>query len=141
MANEKNFKIELTNFCGRTIKLDADLSNYSLLEEIEKIINNFLDLCGYIGYDKDRVMLTSVSNEEYCMVMDFLDDLRVKANTPKGELPHWELESDKEEPNPLFKLLKCSKCGKSHNALSKYCPNCGTRMYSGREMLGGLVND
>lgn len=70
-----------------------------------------------------------------------LKELRDKANTPKGELPHWELESDKEEPNPLFKLFKCSKCNKPHNALSKYCPNCGSRMYSGREMLGGSSND
>jgi hypothetical protein len=134
-----NFKIELTNICGHTTKINTDLSSCSYREEIEKIINNFLNLCGYSDYNKDRVILTSVSNEEYDMVMDFLDNLRTNN---KNELPpHWELESDKEEPNPLFKLVKCSKCSKPHNALSKYCPNCGTRMYSGREMLGGLSND
>lgn len=138
MTNKRNFKIELTNICGDTTKIDTDLSTYCFPEEMEKIINNFLNLCNYSGYNKDRVILTSVSNEEYDMVMDFLDDLR--ANN-KGELPHWELESNKEEPNPLFKLVKCSKCSKPHNALSKYCPNCGTRMYSGREMLGCSSND
>lgn len=71
-----NLKIELTNICGHTTKIDTDLSNYFFREEIEKIINNFLKLCGYSDYDKNRVILTSVNNEEYDMVMDFLDDLR-----------------------------------------------------------------
>ena len=139
MTNKRNFKIELTNICGDTTKIDTDLPTYRFTEEMEKIINNFLNLCNYSGYNKDRIILRSVSNEEYYMVMDFLENLR--ANNKDELPPHWELESDKEEPNPLFKLFKCSKCNKSHNALSKYCPNCGTKMYSGREMLGGLVND
>ncbi len=77
MTNKRNFKIEFTNGCGHTTKIDTDLSSYSFPEEdMEKIINNFLNLCGYSGYNKDRIMLISVSNEEYDMVMDFLEDIR-----------------------------------------------------------------
>lgn len=76
MTNKRNFKMELTNICGNTTKIDTDLSTYCFPEEMEKIINNFLNLCNYSGYNKDRVILRSVSNEEYYMIMDFLDDLR-----------------------------------------------------------------
>ena len=48
MTNKRNFKIEFTNSCGYTTKIDTDLSTYSFPEEdMEKIINKFLGLCGH----------------------------------------------------------------------------------------------
>ena len=40
----------------------------------------------------------------------------------------WRLETDEEEPNPMFKLVKCSACGNKANHTYKFCPNCGAKM-------------
>ena len=40
----------------------------------------------------------------------------------------WRLETDEEEPNPMFKLIVCSACGKTANNTYNFCPECGTKM-------------
>lgn len=40
----------------------------------------------------------------------------------------WRLESDEEEPNPMFKFVICSACKEKSNTIYTYCPNCGARM-------------
>ena len=42
----------------------------------------------------------------------------------------WRLEMDEEEPNPMFKHVVCSDCGKSANNTYNFCPECGKRMVS-----------
>ena len=42
----------------------------------------------------------------------------------------WRLETDEEEPNPMFKHVVCSECGKSANNTYNFCPECGKRMVS-----------
>lgn len=40
----------------------------------------------------------------------------------------WRLETDEEEPNPMFKLVVCSACNDKANGTYNYCPNCGAKM-------------
>ena len=40
----------------------------------------------------------------------------------------WRLETDEEEPSPMFKLVVCSDCGKTANNTYNFCPECGKRM-------------
>lgn len=47
-----------------------------VIETLEKAINSFLKTYGYPNYDKDRVILTSVTDKEYEQLDDYLWDLR-----------------------------------------------------------------
>lgn len=40
----------------------------------------------------------------------------------------WRLETDEEEPNPMFKFVVCSACNEKSNTKYKYCPHCGAKM-------------
>ena len=37
----------------------------------------------------------------------------------------WRIETDAEEPNPMFKLVVCSNCNSKANHTYPYCPYCG----------------
>lgn len=47
-----------------------------VIETLEKAINSFLKTYGYQNYDKDRVILISVTDKEYEQLDDYLWDLR-----------------------------------------------------------------
>lgn len=47
-----------------------------VIETLEKAINSFLKTYGYPNYDKDRVILTSVTDKEYEQLDDYLWGLR-----------------------------------------------------------------
>ena len=40
----------------------------------------------------------------------------------------WRLQTDEEEPNPMFKLVVCSNCNKTANSTYDFCPECGADM-------------
>ena len=40
----------------------------------------------------------------------------------------WRLETDEEEPNPMFKFVVCSSCNEKSNTTYRFCPNCGAKM-------------
>ena len=40
----------------------------------------------------------------------------------------WRVETDEEEPNPMFKHVVCSVCGGTSGTAFKYCPHCGAKM-------------
>ena len=46
------------------------------IDVLEETINNFLKTYGYPNYDKDRVMLTSMTTEEREQLEYYLEDLR-----------------------------------------------------------------
>jgi hypothetical protein len=46
----------------------------------------------------------------------------------EAECGTWRLETDEEEPNPMFKLEVCSACNEKANTTYRYCPNCGVKM-------------
>lgn len=54
------------------------------IETLGKVINAFLKTYGYPNYDKDRVMLVSMTDEEHEALEDYLWDLRNKKEE-KGE--------------------------------------------------------
>lgn len=54
------------------------------IETLGKAINSFLKTYGYPNYDKDRVMLVSMTDEEHEQLEDYLWDLRNKKEE-KGE--------------------------------------------------------
>jgi hypothetical protein len=84
----------------------------------------FNDLADYWGIPKDwdgRI-------EQTCE-----DALCAIENAPEVdavEVVHgrWRLETDIEEPNPMFKLVVCCVCGKTASDMGNYCPNCGAKM-------------
>lgn len=41
----------------------------------------------------------------------------------------WRLETDAEMPNPMFKVLVCTCCGKTANSTYPFCPECGQPMF------------
>lgn len=47
-----------------------------VIETLEKAINSFLKTYGYPDYNKDRVILISVTDKEYEQLDDYLWDLR-----------------------------------------------------------------
>lgn len=47
-----------------------------VIETLEKVINSFLKTYGYPDYDKDRVILISVTDKECEQLEDYLWDLR-----------------------------------------------------------------
>lgn len=47
-----------------------------VIETLEKAINSFLKTYGYPNYDKDRVILISVTDKEHEQLEDYLWDLR-----------------------------------------------------------------
>lgn len=132
VENKRKLKIEYTNDIGNTTKIETTLS-CSSLDSMEEHINSFLKLCGFGGYEKDRVMLISVTDGEYDDLMNYLEDLRAE----KDNMPHWILESNAIEPNPLFKVFHCSKCDGINPQLSQYCPHCGARMDKGEKENDG----
>ena len=42
----------------------------------------------------------------------------------------WRLETDTEQPNPMFKLVVCSNCNSKANHTYPYCPYCGANNLS-----------
>lgn len=49
--------------------------------KIEEIVNTFLNSAGYLLYDKDRILLKSISDDEEMALADYLDYYRIE----KGE--------------------------------------------------------
>lgn len=45
----------------------------------------------------------------------------------------WRLETNEEEPDPMFKLVVCSNCNLKANYTYFYCPNCGAKMDGGNK--------
>lgn len=50
----------------------------------------------------------------------------------KVKRSHWRLETDEEEPNPLFKSIVCCNCNRCVGAVNLetdyiYCPYCGSK--------------
>ena len=41
----------------------------------------------------------------------------------------WRVETDEEEPNPMFKHVVCSICGGTSGTTFRYCPCCGAKMF------------
>ena len=50
---------------------------------------------------------------------------------------HWSWETDKDMPDPTFKLFICSNCHAKTGHPGLYCGNCGAKM-SGRAELDGI---
>ena len=51
-----------------------------------------------------------------------------KSEVRKAVHGSWRLETDEEMPDPLFKLVVCSECGKTTNDTFPFCPYCGAIM-------------
>lgn len=43
----------------------------------------------------------------------------------------WQLESDEDMLDPMFKLVVCSACERKANEPYSYCPHCGASMVDG----------
>ena len=100
-----------------------------LKEEVQDL-NNRRHLIWALGVDYDGCNTVNSLKE-------LIDELVSYTQLPREQVPditsrigRWVLESDKEEPNPMFKLVKCSACGDKANHTYKFCPNCGAKMRS-----------
>ena len=59
---------------------------------------------------------------------EFLADVVKMLKQSEGE---WRLETDEEEPDPMFKWGVCSVCNNKANEPYNFCPNCGAKMKGG----------
>lgn len=108
-------------------EVEADIDE--LKKEVADL-NNRRHLIWAIGCDYDGCNTVKSLKE-------LIDELVSYTQLPREQVPditsrtgHWVLESDEEEPNPMFKLVKCSTCGNKANHTYKFCPNCGAKMRS-----------
>lgn len=77
---------------GTSTKIDKVIQLYPDLGwectfqgEFASLINKFMSLLGYSKYDKDTIMLESVTLEEYDKVISFLDEIRNKKEEDENE--------------------------------------------------------
>ena len=61
-----------------TVKVEFKAKNSNdAICKIEEIVNTFLSSAGYPLYDKDRILLKSISDDEETALADFLDYYRI----------------------------------------------------------------
>ena len=108
--------------------IDEGYGQVNELKEEVQDLNNRRHLIWAIGCDYDGCNTVESLKE-------LIDELISYTQLPREQVPditsrtgHWVLESDEEEPNPMFKLAKCSACGDKANHTYKFCPNCGAKM-------------
>lgn len=104
---------------------------YGQVDELKRRVadlNNRRHLIWALGVDYDGCNTVE-------SLKGLIDELVSYTQLPTEEVPditsrtgRWGLESDEEEPNPMFKLVKCSACGDKANHTYKFCPNCGAKM-------------
>jgi predicted RNA-binding Zn-ribbon protein involved in translation (DUF1610 family) len=64
---------------------------------------------------------------EHRHFIHMIDSMKAEEVVP-ARYGTWRLETDKEEANPMFKLVVCSACNEKSNTTYKFCPNCGAKM-------------
>jgi DNA-directed RNA polymerase subunit RPC12/RpoP len=64
---------------------------------------------------------------EHRHFIHMIDSMKAEEVVP-ARYGTWRLETDEEEPNPMFKFVVCSACNEKSNTTYKYCPNCGAKM-------------
>lgn len=74
-------EMRYTDEFGNTTALDKETNIYpdqgnDEIDEMERFVNNFLRAVSYSSFNKDKVILESVTEDEYEAVQDFLWDLR-----------------------------------------------------------------
>ena len=91
-------------------------------------LNNRRHLIWALGVDYDGCNTVESLKE-------LIDELVSYTQLPREQVPditsrtgHWVLETDEEEPNPMFKLVRCSSCEYKANHTYKFCPSCGAKM-------------
>lgn len=84
MENKCRIEIKVTDLdyntstsVDKTIQLYPDMGwECTFQGEFASLINKFMDLLGYPNYNKDSIILESVTLEEYDRIIGFLDRIR-----------------------------------------------------------------
>lgn len=84
MENKCRIEIKVTDLdyntstsVDKTIQLYPDMGwECTFQGEFASLINKFMDLLGYPNYNKDSIILESVTLEEYDRIIGFLDKIR-----------------------------------------------------------------
>ena len=76
-------EMRYTDEYGNTTSLDKETTIYpdlgnSEIDEMERFINYFLRGVGYPSFNKDKIILESVTEDEYEEIVDYLWDMRHK---------------------------------------------------------------
>lgn len=83
--NEKDaretIRLYYRNEFGSEYEMSRTAETYSeygadTISTFARMINLFLKQVGYVGYDKDMVFLESVTEDEYEMLLGYLQDMR-----------------------------------------------------------------
>ena len=74
-------KMEYENEFGHTFMMENKVDVYSdlgndTLDEFATQINRFMGQIGYLSFDKDKIFLESVTEEEYDYLIGCLDEYR-----------------------------------------------------------------
>jgi hypothetical protein len=84
MENKCRIEIKVTDLdyntstsVDKTIQLYPDMGwECTFQGEFASLINKFMDLLGYPNFNKDSIILESVTLEEYDRIIGFLDKIR-----------------------------------------------------------------
>lgn len=84
MENKCRIEIKVTDLdyntstsVDKTIQLYPDIGWEGTFQgEFASLINKFMDLLGYPSFNKDSIILESVTLEEYDRIIGFLDKIR-----------------------------------------------------------------
>ena len=76
-------EMRYTDEYGNTTSLDKETTVYpdlgnSEIDEMERFINYFLRGVGYPSFNKNKIILESVTEDEYEEIVDYLWDMRHK---------------------------------------------------------------
>jgi hypothetical protein len=74
-------KMEYENEFGHTFTMENKVDVYSefgndILDEFARQINKFMEQIGYLSFNKDKIFLESVTEEEYDYLIECLDEYR-----------------------------------------------------------------
>ena len=95
----------------------------------------------YIGREEVVAFLENMAASRYLIQCFENKEKFPAADVEPVRHGEWRLETDTEEPNPMFKLVVCSNCNSKANHTYPYCPHCGAKMDGGNKREVGFYRE
>ena len=92
------------------------------IKQLEFVLN-LVKECPDEGLVKEAIITAREDSISTIKILPAADVVSVKHGK-------WRLETDAEQPNPMFKLVVCSNCNSKANHTYPYCPYCGANNLS-----------
>jgi hypothetical protein len=90
-----------------------------------ELVDRVIESKNYNPHENPLQRQNHIAEHRHFITM--IDSMKAEKVVP-AKYGTWQLETDEEESNPMFKLVVCSACNEKSNTTYKYCPNCGAKM-------------